>query len=212
VPNKQSLNALKRALKDYNDRLNTNKGKVQATPFAELFTQVSSQVDLSTKELLAISSTPFQVTTLTSNELADITTGNTLLYLMNEPNEVVKLSIDGTIYEITITETGLFINSSNYTLDEQFTLGTYKFIVRFIGSVGLQSVLEEPVTPLPRMDTETLTKKILNNRTNQSLFSLLNYSRNRILPQNNFLPSQTASNSDRLRKLKIENHINANHR
>lgn len=212
VPNKQSLNALKRALKSYNDRLNTNKGKVQATPFAELFTQVSSQVDLSTKELLAISSTPFQVTTLNPVELADIRTGNTLLYLMNEPNEVVSISIDGTIYEITITETGLSINSSNYTLDEQFTLGTYKFIVRFIGSVGLQSVLEEPVTPLPRMDTETLTKKILNNRTNQSIFSLMNYSRNRILPQNNFLPTQTASSSDRLRKLKIENHINANHR
>ena len=71
---------------------------------------------------------------------------------------------------------------------------------------------EHFIPPFTPMDTPTLTKKILNERTNQSLFSLLNHSSNRILPQNNFLPTQSASSSERLRKLKLQNHISANHR
>ena len=254
-----SFPTLKRVLKEYNNRLNTNKGIISGSLFSGLL-----PIDLSQKDLLTISSAPNQPTTITTSELNDLKAKTKLLYLMNEPNDVVQLRINNSIYNLTITNNGLRYNSTDYVLDDVFTLGDTNFTVRFTGSVGLEAeqvpdpepddeeqatnqetlppiedetpdiddilplideeqeedgpilIIQEysesiPVTPRPPMDTKLLSKKIVNNPANRSLFSLLNYATNRILPENNFL-SMNASNSDRLRKLKIENHINANHR
>jgi hypothetical protein len=256
-----SFPTLKKVLKEFNNRLNTNKGIIPASLFSGLLT---SSIDLSQKDLLTISSAPNQPTTITTSELNDLKAKTKLLYLMNEPNDVVQLKINNSIYNLTITNNGLRYNSTDYILNDVFTLGDTNFTIKFTGSVGLEAeqapdpepddeeqatnqetpppiedetpditdilplideeqeedgpilIIQEysesiPVTPRPPMDTKLLSKKILNNPANRSLFSLLNYATNRILPENNFL-SMNASNSDRLRKLKIENHINANHR
>ena len=245
-----SLISLKRNLKIFNNRLDTNKGFVSATPFNSVIS-----LDPTVSSLFAVSSVENQITNITTDELQQMKSTNTLLYLMNEPDDVVKLNIDNTIYDLTITPSGLRVFSTDYNINDAFTLGTSRFIVKFTGSVGLEVQEDDPeppdeeqassietapedssdvpdpenINPLIEQNEEeteeiviqeiieetspfrkTIPKKILNNTSNRSLFSFLNISANRVFPQTNFLPTQPADSSERLRKLKLETHIQSN--